>query len=146
LFYLEKEYADEMVRQAVAEAPDECCGILAGAGGKVVKLYRATNAEHSPFRYSVDPEELIRVYQEIEERGWELLGIYHSHTFTGAYTSAIDIKYAFWSQSLYFIISLNNPAQPVIKAFRIIKGSVVEEELEITEKAPNYLPSWKKGD
>jgi [CysO sulfur-carrier protein]-S-L-cysteine hydrolase len=135
LFNLDKEYADAMISHARAEAPDECCGILAGKGGKIAQFYRATNAEHSPFRYSVYPEELIRIYQEIEERGWELLGIYHSHTSTPAYPSATDIKYAFWSPALYFIISVVDPAQPVIRAFRIKKGIVVEEELKIADRA-----------
>jgi [CysO sulfur-carrier protein]-S-L-cysteine hydrolase len=133
LFYLDKQYAEAMISQAVAEAPDECCGMLAGTGVKITQFYRATNAEHSPFRYSVHPEELIRIYQEIEERGWELLGIYHSHTSTPAYPSAVDIKYAFWSPALYFIISIVDPAQPVIRAFRITKGLVTEEELKISD-------------
>jgi [CysO sulfur-carrier protein]-S-L-cysteine hydrolase len=134
LFYLEIKYADEMVSHAREEAPNECCGILAAAGGKVTRLYRTTNADHSPFRYTVAPEEFIKVFQEMEARGWELLGIYHSHMSTGAYPSPTDIKYGFWSRALYFIISLSQPAQPVIRAFRIDKGNVAEEELRIIER------------
>jgi [CysO sulfur-carrier protein]-S-L-cysteine hydrolase len=133
LFYLEKNYAGEMAAHAGAEAPDECCGILAGAGGKVVKLYRAANAAHSPFRYNVHPEELLGIYRDLEEKKWDLLGIYHSHTASPAYPSAVDVRYAFWSKALYIIISLQNPAKPVLRAFHINKGVIVEEELKIID-------------
>ena len=133
MFHLRKKYADEIVSHARAEAPNECCGILAGAKGKVVKIYPATNAEHSPFRYNVAPEELLAIYQELEDKGWDLLGIYHSHTSTGAYPSERDIKYAFWSDARYFIVSLHDQVQPDLRVFRIAKGVVVEEELRIIE-------------
>jgi [CysO sulfur-carrier protein]-S-L-cysteine hydrolase len=133
MFYLEKKYADLMVAHAQAEAPNECCGILAGSDGKVIKLYQAVNAEHSPLRYSVGPEELLSIYREIEEKGWKLLGIYHSHTHSEAYPSERDVKYAFWSEALYFIISLISPSLPVIKIFRIVKSKITEQEYEIGE-------------
>ena len=44
MFYLESQFADGMIAHARAETPNECCGILAGAKGKVTRLYRATNA------------------------------------------------------------------------------------------------------
>jgi proteasome lid subunit RPN8/RPN11 len=134
LFYLEKRYGDEMISHAHSEAPRECCGILAGKNGRAVKLYRTTNSEHSSIGYNIEPYELIKIYHEIEANGWELLGIYHSHPHSEAYPSAIDIRYAFFPESLYFIISLVNPDQPVIRAFRITKGKVEEQELQtVTE-------------
>jgi proteasome lid subunit RPN8/RPN11 len=124
IFSLEKNYADGMVAHARAEMPDECCGILAGVEGQVLKLYRTINAEHSPFRYNIEPRELFAIYQEIEKMGWNLLGIYHSHTHTEAYPSPVDIKYAYLPESLYFIISLSDPDRPVIRAFRIAQGKI----------------------
>jgi [CysO sulfur-carrier protein]-S-L-cysteine hydrolase len=133
LFNLEKNYADEMVAHAREEAPNECCGILAGVKGRVIKLYRTTNAEHSPYRYGVDPRELIAIYTEIQENGWEFLGIYHSHTHTEAYPSPTDIQSAVLPKSLYVIVSLSNPDQAVIRGFHIIEGEIIETELRITE-------------
>ena len=132
MFYLERRFSEEMVAHAREEAPNECCGILAGAEGKVAKLYRATNAEKSPVRYNIDPQELLHIFKEVEEKGWEFLGIYHSHTHTDAYPSLTDVKLAFWPDSLYFIISLKEPERPVIRAFRIVNDRIEEEELEIT--------------
>lgn len=125
---LEERYAREMIAHAKEEAPNECCGILAGSDSRVMKLYRAENAEASPSRYSVDPRDLLRIHREIEYSGWELLGIYHSHVQTEAYPSPTDAKLAFWPDSLYFIISLSRP-QPSIRAFKIIDGGITEVEV-----------------
>jgi len=120
-----------MVAHAREEAPLECCGILAGEGGEVRKLYRTTNVERSPVRYNVDPRELLRICREVEERGWEILGIYHSHTHTEAYPSATDINLAFWPDSVYLIISLRRPEAPEVRAFHIREGTVAEVKLEV---------------
>ena len=128
-FNLEKNYADEMIAHARAEAPDECCGILAGVKGRVIKMYRTTNAEHSPYHYTIDLYELISIYEEIREKGWELLAIYHSHPHTEAYPSPTDVESARLPETLYLIISLINPDQPVIKGFHIKEGKVTETEL-----------------
>ena len=131
MFRLEKRYAEEMIAHARAEAPNECCGVLAGKGGKIAKLFRAKNAEKSPVRYNIDPQELLKLYQEIEGQGWELLGIYHSHTQSQAYPSPTDVRLALWPDSLYFIVSLMDEKRPRIRAFRIVDGVISEEELEV---------------
>jgi proteasome lid subunit RPN8/RPN11 len=131
LFLLEKGFAQEMIDHARREAPDECCGLLAGKGHKVLRVYPARNALKSPIRYSLDPKELYQLLQEIERQGWELLGIYHSHTHTQAHPSATDIELGFWPDALYFIISLQDPKAPQVRAFYIRGGRVTEEELTI---------------
>jgi proteasome lid subunit RPN8/RPN11 len=95
LFNLEKKYADEMVDHARAESPNECCGVLAGSNGKVIKLYRTTNSERSPFRYKIDSVEMLAIYKEIQNKRWQILGVYHSHIHTEAYPSTTDIKSGF---------------------------------------------------
>lgn len=127
-FNLEERYAREMISHAKEEAPNECCGILAGSDSCVAKLYRTENAEASPTRYSIDPRDLLRIHRQIEYSGWELLGIYHSHVKTRAYPSPTDVRLAFWPDSLYFIVSLSRP-QPSIRAFQIINGEIAEVEV-----------------
>ena len=133
LFNLGKKYADEMVAHARAEFPNECCGILAGNDRKVVKLYRTTNTEHSPYRYKIDPVEMLAIYKEIQNNSWELLGVYHSHTHTEAYPSPTDIESTVLSGSIYFIISLSDPDQAIIRGFHIIERKITEVELRIAE-------------
>lgn len=129
--HLTNEQAEEIIRHAQREYPDEACGLLAGRDGRVEKVYPMTNAEHSPVTYRLDPEEQFRVFMEIEEKGWELLAIYHSHTHSPAYPSATDLERAFYPDSLYLIISLADREQPTLRAFRIIEGTITEERVEI---------------
>ena len=130
--HLTNGQAEEMIRHARREYPNEACGLLAGKDGRVEKVYQMTNAEHSPVTYRLDPEEQYRTFTEIEEEGWELLAIYHSHSHSPAYPSATDLELAFYPDSLYLIITLADRARPTIRAFRIVEGVIEEESVEIT--------------
>jgi proteasome lid subunit RPN8/RPN11 len=128
---LEQKYVDEMVAHAREEAPNECCGIIAAGDGRAVKLFRALNSEASPYRYNVDPKDLFRIYRECDDNGWDFLVIYHSHTASEAYPSPTDIRLASWPEAYYVLVSLQNPNEPSVRAFRILDGSVSEEELKV---------------
>jgi proteasome lid subunit RPN8/RPN11 len=132
---LEKKYVEEIVAHAREDAPIECCGIIAGRDGRAVKLFRAVNAEASPYRYNVEPQDLLRIHDEIENSGWDLLAIYHSHTQTDAeaYPSPTDIQLAAWPDAHHLIVSLADDANPVLRAFRIVDGRVSEEDLDIVD-------------
>jgi len=132
MFTIGKHYIDAMIAHARQEAPLECCGVLGGRDGRVLKLYQATNAEQSRYCYNIEPQELFRINRECEENGWQFLGIYHSHTDSAAYPSPTDIHLAaLWPGSLYFIVSLSSPDKPEVRAFRIRDGEVTEEAIEI---------------
>jgi proteasome lid subunit RPN8/RPN11 len=132
MFTIEKHYIDEMIAHARQEAPLECCGVLGGRDGRVLKLYRATNAEQSRYCYNIDSQELFDINRECEENGWQFLAIYHSHTASKPYPSPTDIRLAaLWPESLYFIVSLLTPENPEVRAFRIREGAVTEEDIEV---------------
>ena len=131
LLTLSKDYVDEMIAHAKEDVPNECCGIIAGKDGAATKLYRAINAEASPFRYSVDPKDLLRIYRDLDSNGWDVFVIYHSHTHTEAYPSKTDVLLAAWEDALYVIVSLEDDDKPVVRAFRITDGNVTEEEVEV---------------
>ena len=122
---LPKEFVDEMVAYAVQDAPTECCGIIAGKDGRATKLFRAKNSEASPYRYNVDPKDLLQIFHECEDHDWTFLAIYHSHTASEAYPSPTDVRLAFWPEAAYVLISLADPARPVVRAFRIEDLSLI---------------------
>ena len=126
---LPRKFIDEMIAHALEDAPNECCGIIAGQDGRAVKLFRAQNAEASPYRYNVDPKDLFRIHRECDENGWEFMVIYHSHTASEAYPSATDVRLAFWPEAYYVLVSLMDPEKPVVRGFRIEDGRVSEEEI-----------------
>jgi [CysO sulfur-carrier protein]-S-L-cysteine hydrolase len=122
---------DEMVAHARAEAPNECCGMIAGRDGTATSIHRARNAEESPLRYVIHPTDQLRIMEEIEERGEELAAIYHSHTGSPAYPSQTDINLAEnWPDPLYVICSLAD-REPEVRAFAIRDGEVEEVALEL---------------
>jgi proteasome lid subunit RPN8/RPN11 len=122
---------DEMLEHAREEAPNECCGILGGSDGEAKTLYRATNAEHSPLRYTLDPNDLFRItFREIPANDEEMLAIYHSHTASPAYPSQTDINLATYPDAVYLILSLAEGEEP-LRGFRIDDGKVTEVDLTV---------------
>ena len=123
------ELIDEMVAHARSEAPNECCGMVGGRDGVPVRVYRASNAEASPLRYSIAPDEQFRLMREIEDAGEELAAIYHSHTKSAAYPSQTDVNLAGWPDAVYVIVSLEDPESPDVRGFWIRDGEISDAEL-----------------
>jgi proteasome lid subunit RPN8/RPN11 len=128
---LPRQYVDEMISHALEDAPNECCGIIAGKDAVATKLFRAANSEACPYRYNVDPNDLFRIFRECEANAWDFLAIYHSHTASEAYPSATDVRLAKnWPDAYYILVSLKEPQKPVVRAFRIEDGTVTEDAIE----------------
>lgn len=128
---LPAELADELVAHAKSEKPNECCGLIAGVDGVATRVYRAVNTEASPFMYVMDPREQLRIMDEIDDAGQDLLAIYHSHTRSKAYPSRTDVELAFFPQTAYMIISLEDANRPEIRAFQLARTA--PEGQQITE-------------
>ena len=121
---------DELLEHAREEAPNECCGLIGGTDGVAMTLYRARNAEASPLRYNLDPQDQFRIMTEMEERGEELSAIYHSHTASPAYPSQTDINLAAYPDALYLIVSLVDGEKP-LRGFQITDGEVTEVDVTV---------------
>jgi proteasome lid subunit RPN8/RPN11 len=122
----------EIVAHARDDVPNECCGMVAGRNGKATRVYRARNAEESPFRYVIHPQDQFRITMEIEDRGEEIAAIYHSHTKSPAEPSQTDINLAeSWPDPVYLICSLAQADAPDVRAWSIRDGSVEEVELNV---------------
>jgi [CysO sulfur-carrier protein]-S-L-cysteine hydrolase len=121
----------EIVEQGLREFPNECCGVIAADAGVPVKVFAMTNVDASPVTYRLDGKEQLRVFDEMDERGWELWGIYHSHTHSEAYPSETDTRLAFYPEARYLLLSLADREHPVLRSFWIDDGAITEEELTI---------------
>jgi [CysO sulfur-carrier protein]-S-L-cysteine hydrolase len=128
---ISRQMLDEMIAHAREEAPNECCGMIGGVDGDAVSIHRTRNAEASPFRYSIDAQELIDTYNEIEASGQDLTAIYHSHTGSAAYPSQTDINLAGWPDAVYVIVSLQDADAPEIRGFLIREGKIEETPLDV---------------
>ncbi|MFL5907305.1 MAG: Mov34/MPN/PAD-1 family protein [Solirubrobacterales bacterium] len=125
-----KRIHEELLEHARDEAPNECCGLIGGTAEEARTVYRARNAEASPLRYNLDPQDQFRIMSEMEERGEELSAIYHSHTASPAYPSQTDINLAAYPDALYLIVSLADGENP-LRGFNISDGEVSEVDLAI---------------
>jgi proteasome lid subunit RPN8/RPN11 len=141
-FQLPRALYEEIVAHARTGLPNEACGVIAGDAGTPVQVYAMRNAERSPVVYRFDEREQLEVFNEIEEKGWELLAFFHSHTHTEAYPSPTDRAHAHWRDPItaeetpaypgtrYLILSLSEE-EPVLRAFNFRGGDPVEEEVSI---------------
>src|SRR5206468_4861973 len=86
----------EILDQGLREFPNECCGLIAAESGSPIKVFPMRNADASPATYRLDGKEQLRIFQVIDDRGWELWAIYHSHTHSEAYPSDTDVRLAFY--------------------------------------------------
>ncbi|HUK56732.1 MAG TPA: M67 family metallopeptidase [Nitrospiria bacterium] len=126
-----KAIYDQMLVQARAEAPNECCGLLAGRDGTVDRIFPMTNIERSPVRYLIDPKEQFAAFKDMRAKETELLAIYHSHPQTEAYPSATDVRLAYYPDAVYIVISLRDRGRPVVNAYRIVDDTITPEEWKV---------------
>ena len=129
---IRRSQLDELIEHARAEAPNECCGLIAALDGRAVAVHRATNAAHSPLRYELEPKEQLHLELGIEDAGQELGAIYHSHTRSAPLPSQTDINLAFYPDALYIIVGVAGEDAEV-RAWRIAGGAVEEAPLEVEE-------------
>ena len=125
---------DEMVAHAREDLPNECCGMVGGRGEVATSVYRAENEFASPLRFGVASKDLFRITQkEMPERDEELVAIYHSHTKTAAYPSQTDVNEAekSWPDAVWIIVSLEDPDQPVVKAYWLKDLRIADAELVV---------------
>lgn len=128
------ELLDQMLAHARAAAPLEACGLLGGLPGCALAVYPIANAAQSAVRYTADPQGLVEAFLDIEARGWDIVGIYHSHPAGPATPSSTDVAEAYYPDAVYIIIS---PARqpPSLRAFRIVAGQVNEVTLVCEQEA-----------
>jgi proteasome lid subunit RPN8/RPN11 len=120
-----------IVEHARRDAPNECCGMVATRDGAAVSVHEAENTAASPFRFEVDGLELHRTLTGIEDAGYELGAIYHSHTRSDPYPSQTDVNFAAnWPGVEWIIVGLANGDEPVVRSYLIDEGVITEVPVE----------------
>jgi proteasome lid subunit RPN8/RPN11 len=125
-----KHILEVMFSHCRAGSPNEACGILAGMGNEVSKIYPMDNSEKSPVSYLMNSQEQFRVMKDIRENRLEMVAIFHSHPSSPPYPSPKDVSLAFYEDSAYVIVGLTE-REPVIKAFSVRAGKVQEIEIMV---------------
>lgn len=134
---------DKMYEHAMAQRPDEACGLIAGADREdgvreIKKVYLLTNTDHTNEHFSIDPKEQLQAVKDMRSIGLKPLGNWHSHPESPSRPSEEDKRLANDSMASYLILSLAEEGKPVLNAFHIgnIDGekTVRKEELIILKE------------
>jgi proteasome lid subunit RPN8/RPN11 len=127
--FIPEDLLDKIRTHCRSLYPHEACGLLAGKGRVVDRIYRMTNIEHSNVSYLMDPAEQFMVMKEMRREGREMVAIYHSHPHSAAYPSARDVELAFYQDSVYVIAGFLSEERLEIRAFEIVDNKVKEIEI-----------------
>jgi proteasome lid subunit RPN8/RPN11 len=101
--YLAYEHWKQMEQDAVSRSPEEACGFVAGEGDQSRVILPITNILHDPFRFLFDPDEELKAFLFIEDKGWDILAVYHSHPRGIDHPSATDFAELTFPGIIYLI-------------------------------------------
>jgi proteasome lid subunit RPN8/RPN11 len=100
----------EALKEAASKSwPVVACALLAGSyegdDSLVNRILPARNASNSPVSFQIDPAELVRLYEDAEEAGEEIVGIFHSHPAPPS-PSSTDLRFMKLNPCVWLIESM----------------------------------------
>lgn len=95
-----------LLQEAVAAAPDECCGLLLGRGRLIDEARPAANvASHPRIRFEIDPLALLAAHKSARAGGPQVMGYYHSHPTGHPVPSATDCEHSTGDLRIWAIVA-----------------------------------------
>ncbi len=119
-----------MLEDVQRRYPEEACGLLGGRANRVCIVAPVVNILKSSFRYRMDPQEQLRVFQQFDAQGMDVIGIYHSHPAGPSHPSKRDIEEAYYPEASYLIWSKIR-GNWGCRAFFILSGVYSEMEIRL---------------
>jgi [CysO sulfur-carrier protein]-S-L-cysteine hydrolase len=135
--HLQPALVEALVAHARAEDPNEACGLIIGDrpaadSGSALRFEALRNRASSPYRYEIDPDDLLRLTIATDDADEVFWAIVHSHVRSPAYPSPTDVGLAFYPEALYLLVSLAED-EPSLGAFRIVDGEIHRVEILVGE-------------
>jgi proteasome lid subunit RPN8/RPN11 len=120
---------EDMRAYVAGNTSEEMCGIIAGTMEQdyyqAYAIVPTTNELHSPVRFRIEAQEQLQAFYQIEEQGWEVVGIFHSHPQGPDEPSHTDIAEAYYAEAIHLIWSCRTGAWKC-RGFLIQEGVVQE--------------------
>ena len=140
----------QLLAQAVAELPNECCGLLAGivegasdSGsapadrplrfGRAMRRYPLVNAAASPTEYLSDAQSLLAAHKDMRRLGLEILAVYHSHPTSEPVPSRTDLARNYYEDAVHLIVSLQT-GTPTVRGWWLAGNQFREVDWEVIEE------------
>lgn len=150
-------------KQAEAEYPAECCGVVLEREGSapdrvvypcrnVQDAWHARDPERFPrdarTAYHIDPQDILAFTRLADDEGYAVSVIYHSHVDVGAYFSETDRRDALlgdqpaYPGATYVVVAVNNGRAGEARAFRWepAAGGFVEMPMVGDARGPRLSP------
>ncbi len=125
---------DEMIVQALREAPNECCGLFAGVvrdgKARVERIYPLVNAAASPVLYESDPRSMLDAYRDMTARGLDVVAVYHSHPTSAPVPSKTDLERNYSEDVVNLIVSLAQ-SPPLVRGWWLTATEYREAAWEV---------------
>jgi proteasome lid subunit RPN8/RPN11 len=104
---LSQQLLHQIHRHLESGYPNEACGFMLGKDGVITEIVPADNqrTDSARNRYLIDHLLYVKVQNEADKRGMDLMGIYHSHPDVAARPSQFDLEQA-WPDFSYLIVSV----------------------------------------
>jgi proteasome lid subunit RPN8/RPN11 len=122
-----------LVSHVDRHAPEEACGLLAGLAGRVTQVFLVENELHSPVAYQMNAVQQVEAMIALEEAGWDLCAIFHSHPAGPPAPSATDLAQAYYPDAVYLILAPTGGARWGLRGFRLAGGRAREVVVAVVE-------------
>jgi proteasome lid subunit RPN8/RPN11 len=124
---LAPELRAQILREAKAAFPRECCGLIEGVRDRAVvratALYPARNLSPEADRFEIDPADHFAALRAARARGHDIVGCYHSHPGGKAEPSRRDADGAAERGFLWLIAAAASPVTAILNAY-VFDGEV----------------------
>jgi proteasome lid subunit RPN8/RPN11 len=123
-----------MLKQAQAELPNECCGVLGGVrDGEVLRVaswHPLVNEAASPVEYRSEPRSMFEAIKAMRQVGQEIVAIYHSHPTSAPAPSQTDLERHYSTDVVHFIIGLEG-SEPSMRGWWLTETEFEEAAWQI---------------
>jgi proteasome lid subunit RPN8/RPN11 len=100
---------NSLISSTKEDLPNESCFLLLGdivdCEYRVKELKRMNNLAQSEYSFSMDPDELMKVYRWASDKELDVIGVYHSH-LEGSDPSATDLTFMRINPVIWLIYEL----------------------------------------
>ena len=141
---------DRVIAHLSAVYPLEGVGLLAGVTeGSVVRglaFHGGTNADASTTRYTMEPEEVLAAFREMEEHDQRLVAIVHSHPNSAPVPSETDLREAYYPEALLLIVGLG-ASSPEARCWKL-RSNALASSAPLVEEVSLVVdpPRARSGD